>query len=118
MTGTYTYYSTHGVTCLIQRQSLSKLYLSEAGEPMAVGYWADYHQRDMRYEQLHGLAVSDYDRLKPDLVVYQLADGTLLAAPKALLEEGVTDTTAHKGNCYIHQVEYLTVLAKLPKKLP
>ncbi len=118
MFNTQYYYSAFGVTCVIQRQALSKLYLSEGGTPIAVGYWADSKQRDLMYEDLLGINVDDYARMKPDLVVYQLADGTLLGAPKFLIEDtGNTETTAKKGNCYLHQVHHLTVLPTLPKKL-
>ncbi|RUT08871.1 hypothetical protein DSM106972_009240 [Dulcicalothrix desertica PCC 7102] len=112
------YYSTFGWTCVISRPSLSKLYLNEDGTPAAVGYFASQYGRDLVYTELHGINQNDYQNNLPDLVVYQLADGTLLAAAKAVFSAENTDITAHKGSCYIHQVEYLTVLDKLPIKLP
>ena len=112
------YYSTFGLTCVIARPALTKLYLSDKGTPTGVGYFASHYGRDLVYSELHGINKNDYQSHQPDLVVYQLADGTLLAAPKALFEVDSTDVTAHKGNCYLHKVDYLTVLDKLPRTLP
>ncbi len=66
---------------------------------------------------LFGLNLEDFDRIKPDRIYYELADGSLLmAAAAACLKSGRTEhrATSDGKPCFEHQVSDL-VIAELPE---
>ena len=70
------YQSAIGTICIVPRPSLSQLNTTKDGRPLTVqreGSWTSY-------STILGIQVKDYKQRQPALVVYQLADGTLLAA--------------------------------------
>jgi hypothetical protein len=63
------------------------------------------------FSTLKGINKADYDRLKPDLVIYQLKNGELLQADLAVFEqskEGTHNACKVETECFIHRVSDLT----------
>jgi hypothetical protein len=108
--------TTDGLTLVIvPRPSLETVKLDAKGVPSSVLYPNSHYLSDgwTYYSTLKGINKADYDRLKPDLVMYQLADGTLLQADLELFvgSEMVSHNATQKETfCYSHQVNQLRVV--------
>lgn len=112
------YNSTLGTVCVVPRPSLNG-YESQDGQPVFVSYPNTYGGKGRRYSGLKGILVSTYQEVKPDLVVYELGDGSLLAATKEVLDSSVADchyAYQYQG-CIKTDVGKLQVLQELPEKL-
>ncbi len=101
---------------IIPRPSLLGVILDAKGLPSAVKYPDhSYWSKDgfKYYSTLKGINKGDHDRIKPDMVIYQLADGTLLQADLALFENsemGRHNATQDERFCFLHQVTQLRVV--------
>lgn len=108
------YQSSLGTIVVVPRPTLALLNTDKQGKPQSVqrgGSWT-------AFKTLLGIQVADYKHRKPALVVYQLADGTLLAATKAVIEASeIAKTSQYHGQCYITQVSALEVLKALPENI-
>lgn len=105
------YQSAIGTICVVPRPSLSQLNTDSKGQPVSVqreGSWTSY-------TTILGIQVKDYVARNPALVVYQLADGTLLAAtPDVIAISEVAKTSQYHTECYVTPVSDLQVLNTLP----
>lgn len=116
----YTYYSTVGLVCVVPRPTLVSLNTQD-GQPISVNYPTNSHfgAAVKYFYDLKGIQLDDYKRIKPDLVIYRLADGTLLAAGKDVIEASqVSYTSGYHGQCYITKIKDLEVFDKLPLEAP
>jgi hypothetical protein len=113
----HTHTTTDGLkVVIVPRPALLGVILSEDGQPKAVKY-PDQSQWSktgvMTYLTLKGINKADYDRIKPDLVLYQLKDGSLLQANLAAFQ-GSKLVTHNASNvetlCFLHQVNQLQVV--------
>lgn len=116
----YNYFSTLGTICVVPAPRFSGI-RTENGKPWKLEYPTNLHSHFgaaiRYYPDLKGLNQDDYDRLKPALVVYELGDGTLLAATPAVFEKSTfsTNNSCSKGRaCYVHQVSDLELIPELP----
>lgn len=116
----YEYPSTLGTICVVPAPRFSGI-RTENGKPWKLEYPTNLHSHFgvaiRYYPDLKGLNQDDYERLKPALVVYQLGDGTLLAATPAVFEKSTfsTNNACSKGSvCFVHQVSDLELLSELP----
>ncbi len=105
---------------IIPRPSLLGVILDGDGQPESVKY-PDYRYYTplsyKTYSTLKGINQEDYDSIKPDLVLYELKDGTLLQADPELFVDSEMSThnaTSDGKACYIHNVSKL-VLAQMPE---
>jgi hypothetical protein len=111
-----TYTTQDGLTLVIvPRPALQGLQLHD-GKPSGVKY-PNHHYLSpdgwTYYSTLKGINKVDYQRIKPDMILYELGDGTLLQADLALFENSKMGT--HNGSstgavCYIHDVDRLRVV--------
>lgn len=113
----YHYSSTLGTICVVPAPRLNGVILTN-GKPSAVNYPTNnyYQPKDREYKDLKGLDIVDYDHLQPALVVYELANGSLLAATPAvcaIATKGTNNAKRHEP-CFIHQVSDLEVMSELP----
>lgn len=106
------YHSTFGLTVVIDRPTL-RLGKVADGKPRSVLYNDRTH-----YLTIKGIAVADYKRLQPDLVIFRLADGTLLAAPKTAHDAIDPGDSQTFGQSYNMPVGYLQLLPHLPAEMP
>ncbi|MBD2435455.1 hypothetical protein [Nostoc sp. FACHB-110] len=116
----YSYYSTSGVVCIVPRPSLASVNIKD-GQPVSVNYPTKSHYGEVVkfFYDLKGIQVEDYKRIQPTLLVYELANGTLLSASKEVIEASqVSHTSGYHTQCYIHQIKDLQVLDKLPLEAP
>lgn len=115
----YNYYSTLGKICIVPRPSLVS-YNTKDGKPISVNYPTNSQFSPIAlkcFPDLKGIQVEDYQRIKPALVVYRLADGSLLAATPEVLEASqVNHTSGYHSACYITKISNLKVLDKLPQE--
>ena len=111
------YHSTLGTICVVPRHRLSG-YKAQDGKPVTVTY-PGYGYPDKDYLDILGIKVCDYQYLKPALVVFELADGSLLAATKEVLEASMRgDSYAWAGHISINpRVKDLQILQDLPEPL-
>jgi hypothetical protein len=114
----YHYNSTLGTVCVVPRPSL-KCYEARECEPVSVSYPDTYGRRGRKYSDIKGILLSTYQEVKPDLVVYELGDGSLLAATKEVLDSSVADChyAYHYRSCITTDVKKLQILQELPEKL-
>ncbi|MBD2250990.1 hypothetical protein [Nostoc parmelioides] len=115
----YYYHSTLGTVCVVPRPTLSSVNTKD-GQPVSVNYPTNsqFGVAVKYFYDLKGIQVEDYKWNKPDLLVYELADGTLLTASKEVVEASqVNHTSGYHTKCYIHQVKDLQVLEKLPEEI-
>jgi hypothetical protein len=114
----YFYNSTLGTVCVVPRPSLNG-YESQDGQPVSVSYPNTYGKKGRSYSDLKGILLSTYQEVKPDIVVYELANGSLLAATKEVLDSSVADChyAYHYRSCITTDVKKLQVLQELPEKL-
>ncbi|MEH2312175.1 MAG: hypothetical protein V7K35_12395 [Nostoc sp.] len=93
------------------RPTLAHLNTDSNGKTVSVqreGSWTSY-------TTILGIQVNDYLLKNPALVVYQLADGTLLAAtPEVIAVSEVAKTSQYHTECYITNVSDLLILKELP----
>lgn len=110
----YHYLSTLGTICVVPRPRLSK-YITQGGKPCAVFYQEQTKGRN----DLWGIRECDYAALEPDLVVFELGDGSLLAATQQVMGASKRNPSrAWKGHKTIDPlVKQLQVLEELPVKL-
>ncbi|WP_250122942.1 hypothetical protein [Chroococcidiopsis sp. CCMEE 29] len=114
----YHYSSTLGTICVVPRPSLAN-YEARDGLPVAVSYPNTYGKKGRSYSDLKGILLSTYQEVKPDLVVYELGNGSLLAATKEVLDSSVADihfAYRYRG-CITTDVSKLKILQELPEKL-
>ncbi|MEH2293291.1 hypothetical protein [Nostoc sp.] len=113
----YRYYSTLGKICVVPRPTLVSFNATN-GQPVSVNYPDNNCYSLIKYKyfyDLKGIQVVDYQRIKPALVVYKLADGSLLAATPEVIEASqVNHTSGYHSQCYITKISSLQVLNKLP----
>ncbi|MBD2208753.1 hypothetical protein H6G27_02565 [Nostoc linckia FACHB-104] len=112
----YTYYSTVGLVCVVPRPTLVSLNTQD-GQPVSVNYPTNSHfgAAVKYFYDLKGIQIEDYKRINPALLVYELADGTLLAASREVIEASqVNHTSGYHTQCYIHNIKDLQMLDKLP----
>jgi hypothetical protein len=114
----YHYSSTLGTICVVPRPSLAS-YEAREGQPVAVSYPNTYGKKGRKYPDLKGILVSTYQEVKPELVVYELGDGSLLAATKEVLDSSMADChyAYHYRSCITTDVKKLQLLQELPQKL-
>jgi hypothetical protein len=121
-----TYTTLTGLTLVtVPRPVMLGVILDANGQPSKVkypNYWESSKTGYHPYSDLKGILKVDFDRIKPDLVIYQLGDGTLLLADLEIFEGSKMGT--HNGSstgavCYIHDVDRLRVI-KMPeiKEIP
>jgi len=114
----YHYSSTLGTICVVPAPRLAG-YDSWEDRPISVFYPDTHWGKGKRYKDLKGILVSTLEEVNPDLVVYELADGSLLGATREVLE----DSTRDYHNAYQHiscvktDVSRLQILQELPEKL-
>jgi hypothetical protein len=103
----------------VPRPALKGLKLVD-GKPSAVKY-PNHHYLSpdgwTYYSTLKGINKAYYDRIKPDMVLYELGDGTLLQADLELFvgsEMASHNATSTETFCYSHQVKDLRVV-KMPE---
>ena len=110
------YLTSDGSTLVIvPTPRMKKVQLDAKGVPSSVLYPNHQYSSDgwTYYSILKGINKADYDRIKPDLVMYQLADGTLLQADLELFENsemGSHNATQKETFCYSHQVNQMRVV--------
>jgi hypothetical protein len=113
----HTHTTTTGLrVTIVPAPRLKGVKLDANGNPDTVKYpnhsqWS--HDGWTYYSTLKGINKADYDRIKPDRVIYELGDGTLLQADLALFtgsEMGSHNATQKETACYIHQVSELRVV--------
>ncbi|WP_375467788.1 hypothetical protein [uncultured Nostoc sp.] len=100
-----------GTICVVPRPKLSQLNTDKNGQPVSVqgGSWTSF-------STILGIQVKDYKLRNPALVVYRLADGTLLAAtPEVIAISEVSKTSQYHDECYITKVSDLQILKELPE---
>jgi hypothetical protein len=112
-----TYITTNGLTLVkVPRPTLLGVTLDVAGIPKAVKYPNHHYLSDgwTYYSTLKGINKADYDRIKPDMVLYELGDGTLLQADLELFENSEMashNATQSETACFSHQVNQLKVVS-------
>lgn len=115
------YYSIQGLVCIVPRPKMTGVKTDKAGNPVAV-YYPTYPQgyrnpTGKHYPDLFGLNIEDYLRENPALVIYELGDGSLLAANSeaiAIAGRGINNACPKKTDCYIHLVKDLQKLDQQP----
>lgn len=118
-TSEYSYDNPFGNICVVPRPTLEGVKVID-GKPSQVKYHSRiaFAEGPYRYfKDLKGLNIENYDRLKPALVVYQLGDGSLLAATPAVsaIATASTNNACSKGSaCFVHQVSDLELMPELP----
>lgn len=118
------YYISNGqVVCQVPMTRFAGVNLDAAGKPVAVRYITNIHPefgtKWRLYQDLRGLNIDDFKAWNVDLVVYVLADGTLLAADKATCAKATTAVNAASNvgaKCLEHLVADLKVVPQLPSK--
>ncbi|MEH2398696.1 hypothetical protein [Nostoc sp.] len=106
------YPSALGTVCVVPRPTLSQLNTDSNGQPVSVQKERSW----TAYTTILGIQVKDFKLRNPALVVYRLADGTLLAAtPEVIAISEVSKTSQYHDECYITKVSDLVVLNELPK---
>lgn len=112
------YLSTLGTICVVPRPGLAG-YDSKDGKPVAVYYPDTNFAKGRRYPDVLGIRVCDYEKEKPVMVIFELGDGSLLAASKEVLEVAARyESRAWQGHKSINpQVSQLQVLDRLPEAL-
>lgn len=95
---------------IVPRHAMLGVILDAKGQPTAVK-----HSSGRSYSDLKGIAQKDYQDIKPDLLHYELADGTLLHANPSLFIGSEMSCHHNSGEtCYTHQVSRLKVV-KMPE---
>ena len=107
------YYSTFGKTVVIDRAVLTSYLRDASGYPKAVE-----HESGTAYMTIYGLALHSYIATQPDIVVFRLHDGSLLAATKEMMDGWQPEKTATYQKCFIHRVKYMMPLPFLPQEIP
>jgi hypothetical protein len=105
--------------CIVPRPALLRVNLDADGNPISVvttnqSQWGDGFSY---WTTLLGINKETLDRIRPDLVIYELADGSLLQADPELFDNSemnyhraaTTDTP-----CFQHWVKYLR-LVEMPE---
>lgn len=113
MTSSNFYYSNDQVICLCPRPALLGLALTPKGEAYRLRYQGG------SCGTVRGLHLSDCVEHEPNVIIYQLADGTLLAADEAAIEKAGVATnwaTNHKRKCLEHQLKDLQIVEGMPVK--
>jgi hypothetical protein len=108
---------------IVPRPTLLGVILAPSGLPLAVKY-PDHHYSSKTgyktYLTLKGIDQIDFDRIKPDLVIYELQDGTRLQAGLELFDDSImgsnnaTSTADVEQFCFIHPVPKLR-LVEMPE---
>ncbi len=104
---------------IVPRHTLLGVELTD-GKPSAVKYpdYRYYAKSDYRtFTTLKGINKVEYDWIKPDLVLYELADGSLLQANRELFDGSEMDThnaTSDDQPCFTHDVSKLE-LVEMPE---
>jgi hypothetical protein len=112
------YDSTQGKVCLVPRPLVKKVELDGDGIPVRIYLHDPQYPQGIWCKTLKGLNHSDYDRIKPDIIIYQLGDGTLLSATADVCQRSDTATHSTKGgDCFEHRVSDLRVIEQLPPRL-
>jgi hypothetical protein len=112
-----TYRTTDGLRCtIVPSPRFLGVILDASGKPEAVKY-PDYRESSKAgyrpISDLKGINREDFDRIKPDRVLYKLGDGTLLEADLKLFvssEMGSHNATQKETACYNHPVNRLRVV--------
>lgn len=117
----YFYHSTDGLICVVPCPRFSGVRLDKDGKPFSVIYPNGKHPEVGYpfnfYRDLKGLNVSDYSDLQPALVVYELGDGSLLAADADVFAKatlGSNNASSTGEACYVHLVKDLMLLEHFP----
>ncbi len=114
----YFYSSALGNICVVPAPRFQGIKLDKDGKPWKLEYITNrYYQPIAYYDDLKGLNIEDYEANKPALVVYELADGSLLAATPAVFEKatrGSNNACSRGSACYVHQVSDLELIPELP----
>lgn len=117
------YCSNAQVVCLVPMPRFAGVNSDKAGKPVTLRYITNVHPefgtRWRLYKDLRGLNKEDFSAWKVDLVIYVLADGTLLAADKATCQkatEAVNSASSTGAKCLEHLVVDLVLLDSLPTK--
>lgn len=116
----YFYDSALGSICVVPAPRFEGIRLKD-GKPWGLEYPTNIHSSFgaaiKYYFDLKGLNVEDYKANKPDLVVYELGNGALLAATPAVFEKatrGFNNACSTGSACYVHQVSDLELIPELP----
>jgi hypothetical protein len=110
--------TTLGKVCLVPRPFVERVELDDDDRPERVLFHNPAFVYGKWFDTLKGLKHSDYDRIKPDIIIYQLGDGTLLSATADVCQR--SDTATHNtkgGDCFEHRVSDLRVIEQLPPRL-
>lgn len=106
------YDSNLGKVLVYPRYQLTRYTVDDHGNPSVVVGWYK------PFSTILGIPLPMYTENKPDLVVYQLDDGSLLAATKAVIEDSKqTYSSEWHSMAYETQVDKLISLADLPAAL-
>jgi hypothetical protein len=112
----HTHITTTGLKVVIVPRDTLHGVLMIDGKPSAVKYPDNHWDSEtgyVYYSTLKGINKADYDRIKPDLVLYQLRDGSLLQANLAAFQNSklVTHNASNVETfCFLHQVNQLQVV--------
>jgi hypothetical protein len=111
-----TYRTTDGLTLVIvPAPRFLGVILDADGVPTALKYpcYREGSKGYRTFPDLKGINKVDFDRIKPDLVFYQLGDKTYLEAPISIFansEMGSHNATQKETACYNHPVNQLRVV--------
>lgn len=108
------YYSNDQVVCVVQRPTLLGLLWTTIGTPYRLRV-----EGSKSVSTLKGLHHELYVEHEPDIIIYQLADGTLLAADEKAIDRAETSmnaSTNFKKRCLEHYLVDLKVVDGLPVK--
>jgi hypothetical protein len=112
------YDTTLGKVCLVPRPQITGVELDDDDRPKRVQFHNPAYDYGRWFDTLKGLTRSDYRRIKPDILIYKLGNGTLLYATADVCQRSGTDTHSTKGgDCFEHRVSDLRVLEQLPPRL-
>lgn len=113
----YRYYSTLGYVWLVPRTALSSVGVDKlTRKPVHVNYpTKSYYMPIKCFRTLDGLCQDDLKDAPAELVIYQLANGQLLAANKeAIAKANLAIHRKSNTTCLKHQVSDLELSDQLP----
>lgn len=108
---------------IVPRPSLLRVILDGVGNPKMVSTQNQHYTSDgfKDWDTLKGLNLSDVTAFNPDLVIYQLDDGSLLTANRDAIVKATEDNHSASSTdtrCLLHKVSDLRLLKAMPEFQP
>lgn len=110
--------------------NLFNSYLSTFGtvvtidRPMLTGYrggatpYSVYHQNGRSYREMLGITCESFEEIKPDVVIWKLADGSLLSASaQVVISSAIGYSRAFRQDCYTTAVNQMIPITELPEAI-